>query len=204
VHPGRFRSLVVGAGGAAVPLELGGALKDLVEARDLTAYRDADPRQIVASALTNIERYELPDHVREDYLSSYEGDRFVESMRYVRTYPTELPVLRHLLAEIQIPVQIIAGARDPFVPLVNARFLHERLARSKLDVIDAGHFAWEDRADEYAELVTSWWSAGYATTGPAAGDGNEATMAVDLCRNPRPHATSAHVPGWRPASGAVS
>jgi len=170
VHPGRFRSLVVGAGGAAVPLELGGALKDLVEARDLTAYRDADPRQIVASALTNIERYELPDHVREDYLSSYEGDRFVESMRYVRTYPTELPVLRHLLAEIQIPVQIIAGARDPLVPLVNARFLHERLARSKLDVIDAGHFAWEDRADEYAELVTSWWSAGYATTGPAAGD----------------------------------
>ena len=116
------------------------------------------------------ERHELPDHVREDYLSSYEGDRLVESMRYVRTYPTELPVLRHLLAEIQIPVQIIAGARDPLVPLVNARFLHERLARSKLDVIDAGHFAWEDRADEYAELVTSWWSAGYATTGPPAGD----------------------------------
>jgi hypothetical protein len=30
---------------------------------------------------------------------------------------------------------------------------------------DAGHFAWEDAADEYAVLVTEWWSGGYTTTG---------------------------------------
>jgi diketogulonate reductase-like aldo/keto reductase len=48
-------------------------------------------------SLSGIERYALPDAVREDYLSSYEGDRFVESMRYVRTYPEQLPVLRDLL-----------------------------------------------------------------------------------------------------------
>ena len=163
LHPGRLRSLVVGSGGSAFPLQLGGVLKDWVEAPDLEGYRSADPRQIVAGALTDIERYALPDFVREDYLSSYEGDRFVESMRYVRTYPTELPVLRDLLPEIQTPVQIIAGARDPVVPPVNAEFLHERLPNSKLDIIDAGHFTWEDAADEYAALVTSWWSGGYAT-----------------------------------------
>jgi pimeloyl-ACP methyl ester carboxylesterase len=117
-----------------------------------------------AAALTDIERHELPDHVREDYLSSYEGDRFVESMRYVRTCPTKLPDLRDLLAEIQTPVQIIAGARDTAWPAVNAEFLHERLPKSKLDIVDAGHFTWEDRADEYAALVTSWWDGGYATT----------------------------------------
>jgi pimeloyl-ACP methyl ester carboxylesterase len=167
LHPGRLRSLVVGSGGSAFPLRLGGVLKDWVDAPDLEAYRSADPRQIVAGALTDIERYALPDFVREDYLSSYEGDRFVESMRYVRTYPTDLPFLRDLLPEIQTPVQIIAGARDPAVPLVNAEFLHERLPKSKLDIIDAGHFTWEDGADEYAALVTSWWSGAYATTGPA-------------------------------------
>jgi pimeloyl-ACP methyl ester carboxylesterase len=43
------------------------------------------------------------------------------------------------------------------VPPVNATFLHERLPHSKLDVIDAGHFTWEDAATEYAALVTSWW-----------------------------------------------
>ncbi|MEA2534297.1 MAG: hypothetical protein QOJ93_2108 [Actinomycetota bacterium] len=168
LYPGRLRSLVVGSGGAAFPLQLGGVLRDWVEAPDLEAYRRADPRQIVAGALTDIERYELPQFVREDYLSSYDGDRFVESMRYVRSYPTELPVLRDLLPEIQTPVQIIAGGRDPAVPPVNAEFLHERLPNSKLDIIDAGHFTWEDGADDYAALVTGWWGGGYATAGSAA------------------------------------
>jgi len=90
-------------------------------------------------------------------------------MRYVRTYPTELPVLRDLLPRIETPVQIIAGARDPAVPPVNAEFLHERLPKSKLDIIDAGHFNWEEAPDEYAALVTSWWSGGYANTGTEAG-----------------------------------
>jgi pimeloyl-ACP methyl ester carboxylesterase len=165
-YPGRLRSLVVGSGGSAFPLQLGGVLKDWVEAPDLEEYRSADPRQIVAAALAaDLERYVLPEHVREDYLACYEGDRFVESMRYVRSYPTELAVLCALLPEIQTPVQIIAGARDPVVPPVNGEFLHERLPNSKLDIVDAGHFSWEDAADEYAALVTSWWGGGYVTTG---------------------------------------
>ena len=167
LHPGRLRSLVVGSGGAAVPLQLGSRLKDWVEAPDLDSFRSADPRQIVAGALTGIQRYALPDAVREDYLSSYEGDRMVESMRYVRTYPAELPVLRDLLPQIQTPVQIIAGRRDPAVPPVNAEFLHQRLPHSKLDIIDVGHFTWEDAADQYAALVTTWWDEGHPTAGPA-------------------------------------
>ncbi len=162
-HPGRLRSLVVGSGGSAVPLQLGSLLKDWVETPDLDSFRRADPRQIVASALTGIKRYALPDSVREDYLSSYEGDRFVESMRYVRTYPAELPVLSDLLPQIRTPVQIIAGGRDTAVPPANAEFLHEQLPHSKLDIIDAGHFTWEDVADDYAALLTTWWSAGHRT-----------------------------------------
>jgi pimeloyl-ACP methyl ester carboxylesterase len=158
-----LRSLVVGSGGSAFPLELGGLVKEWVEAPCLEEYRSVDPRTIVGGALRGIERYALPDYVREDYLSSYEGDRFVESMRYVRSYPTELAVLRDLLPQVQTPVQIIAGARDPAVPPVNAEYLHERLPRSRLDIVDAGHFTWEDAADEYADLVTSWWSGGFAT-----------------------------------------
>jgi pimeloyl-ACP methyl ester carboxylesterase len=168
-HPGRLRSLVVGSGCAAIPMQLGGALKDWVEAPDLDRYRSANPREIVDGALTaDIERYALPDHVREDYLSSYDGDRFVESMSYVRSYPTELPILRDLLPQIQTPVQIIAGGRDPAVPPVNDEYLHEQLPNSNLNLIDVGHFVWEDAADEYAALVTSWWRGGYATTRPAA------------------------------------
>ena len=74
----------------------------------------------------------LPDSVREDYLSCYQGDRFAESMRYVRSYPRELPVLRDLLPTIQTPLQIVAGSQDLTVPPVNAEFLHQRLPHSKL------------------------------------------------------------------------
>ena len=158
-HPGRLRSLVVGSGAAAVPLQLGGMVKDIIEAPDLDRFRRGDPRQLVNAALNGISRYTLPEAVRDDYLASYQGNRFAESVRYLRSYPAELPVLAGLLPRIDTPVQIIAGAGDTETPPVNAAFLHERLSHSKLDVIDAGHFTWEDAATEYAALVTSWWRA---------------------------------------------
>jgi hypothetical protein len=35
---------------------------------------------------STLEQYTLTDAAREDYLKSFEGERFAESMRYVRTY----------------------------------------------------------------------------------------------------------------------
>jgi len=165
LHPSRFRSLVVGTGGAAVPLQLGGVLKEWVEAPSLEPYRKIGGREIVTAVMATFERYKPTEAARQDYLASFEGERFAESMRYVRTYPEQLPILRDLLPKIETPVQIIAGARDPVVPPVNAEYLHERLPKSKLDIIDALHFIWEDAADTYAALVTSWWAGGYTKVG---------------------------------------
>jgi pimeloyl-ACP methyl ester carboxylesterase len=161
LHPGRLRSLVVGNGTAAVPVQVGSVLKDVVDAPSLEAFSKADPRESVNGVLGFLEHYELPDSVREDYLSGYEGDRFVQSLRFVRAYPEELPVLSELLPKIETPVLIIAGDHDPGVLPVNAEYLHERLPANKLDWLDAGHFVYEDRAEEYAALVTDWWNGGY-------------------------------------------
>src|SRR3954470_3001783 len=155
----RFPSAVVGSGGASFPLEVTGALKELVEAPDLTGFQGLDGRDIVPGALEGIERHTLPDAVREDYLASYAGDRFVESMAYVRSYPADLPVLAARLGDIRTPVQIIAGRHDPLVPPSNAEFLHARLAHSKLDIVETGHHTWEDGADDYLELTRSWIEA---------------------------------------------
>jgi pimeloyl-ACP methyl ester carboxylesterase len=157
LHPGRLGSVVVGSGGAAVPLDLGGVLREWVESADIEPYRRIDGREIVKTAIASLERYTPSEAAREDYLAAYAGERFAESMQYVRTYPAELPVLRDLLPGIRTPVLAIAGAHDVFVPRANAEFLHERLPKSKLAIIDAGHFTWEDAADEYAVLVTDWW-----------------------------------------------
>jgi pimeloyl-ACP methyl ester carboxylesterase len=164
-YPGRLASLVVGGGAAAVPLQLGGVLKEWVEAPDLEELRRADPRQLVSAALSGMNRYVLPDAIRDDYMSANQGDRMAESIRYLRSCAAALPTLAELLPQLDTPVQIIAGARDAAVPQVNADFLHERLPRNRLDVIDAGHFTWEDAASEYAALVTSWWCGGYSASG---------------------------------------
>ena len=155
-RPDLVSSVVVGSGGAAVPIRLAGPLEEWVLAPDLDRFRAMDPRAIVAAALDTIEGDALPAGVREDYLDSYDGDRFVESMRYVRSYPTELPKLANRLARIETPVQIIAGGRDRVVPLVNAEFLAERLPHRALTMVDAGHFVWEEVPGEYASIVTAW------------------------------------------------
>ena len=85
-----------------------------------------DPRAIVGAAVDTIAGG-IPDEIRADYLDCYDGDRFAESMRYVRTYPEELPQLAELLPQITTPVTLINGSHDRVVPLANAEFLDERL-----------------------------------------------------------------------------
>lgn len=159
--PGRFASLVVGSGGAAFPLQLDGVLKEWVEAPDLAPYRAIDGRHIVDIAIGTLERYVPTPAARADYQASYAGERFAESMRYVQAYPTDLARLGDLLAGVQTPVQIIAGRHDPVVPMVNAEYLQRKLPHAALAVVEAGHFTWEDAADDYASIVTRWWGGEY-------------------------------------------
>lgn len=162
MYPGRLRSLVVGGCGAALPLQLSGLLGDRAATQDRNPHRPADLRAVLAAN----RRYPLPDYVRDDYLLCYEGNRFTKSMRYVRAYPRQMPLLADLLPHVGIPVQVIAGTRDELVPPANAAYLHGRLPSSRLDYLDAGHFAWEDAADQYAAIVTDWWRGRYAALKP--------------------------------------
>jgi pimeloyl-ACP methyl ester carboxylesterase len=151
-HPERIASVIVGTGGAAVPLDLGEPLASWVLDPDLDKYRRMDPRAIVGVAMDTIAGG-VPDDIRADYLDCYGGDRFVESMRYVRKYPEELPVLADLLPQIATPVTLINGRYDRVVPLSNAEFLDERLPHSRVAIIDAGHFVWEEAPAEYASII---------------------------------------------------
>ncbi len=151
-HPDRIASLIVGTGGAAVPIQLGEPLASWVLDPDPGKYRAMDPRVIVGVAVDTIAGG-IPDDIRADYLACYDGDRFAESMRYVRRYPEELPVLAGLLPQITVPVTIINGRHDRVVPLANAEFLDQRLPTSRLVIIDAGHFVWEEEPKEYASAV---------------------------------------------------
>ena len=150
-RPERIASAIVGTGGAAVPIDLGEPLRSWVLDPDFDKYRRMDPRAIVNVAADTIAGG-IPDEIRADYLDCYDGDRFAESMRYVRAYPEELPVLAKLLPQIRTRVTIINGRNDRVVPPANAEFLGERLPNSHLAIIDAGHFVWEEAPAEYASI----------------------------------------------------
>ena len=165
-RPERIASVIVGTGGAAVPIELGEPLRSWVLDPDLDKYRTMDPHAIVNVAVDTIAGG-IPDEVRADYLACYGGDRFVESMRYVRRYPEELPKLAELLPQITTPVTIVNGRHDRVVPVANAEFLDERLPNSRIVLIEGGHFIWEEAPAEYAAVILDSISR-YQSTGRSA------------------------------------
>jgi pimeloyl-ACP methyl ester carboxylesterase len=160
-HPGTFKSLVIGSG-ATDHTDIGGILDEIVNAPSLEKFRDMTGEQFVRGAIGDMNRYKLPDYVLEDYIASYAGPRFFEAMAFVRDYPQSLPRLAKRLREVTVPCQITVGRHDPFVPVSNAEGLRDRLPKNKLNVLDCGHFAWEDAAAEYGQIACDFIKGGYA------------------------------------------
>jgi pimeloyl-ACP methyl ester carboxylesterase len=155
-HPDAVRSMVVGGGGSAVPLDVTGALADIIAAPGIEVFEGQDIRATIGATVESAAPRDLEPDVWEDYVSAYENGRFAESTRFVRAYPDELPVLRDLLPTIRVPVHVFAADGDPLVPVSNGRYLAERIPGSELTILSAGHFAWEEIPDQFAALVARW------------------------------------------------
>jgi pimeloyl-ACP methyl ester carboxylesterase len=160
-HPGTFKSFIIGSG-ATDHTDIGGILDELVNAPSLEPYKKLTGEEFVRGATDNMKKYKLPGYALEDYLASYAGVRFFESVEFVRDYPQSLPRLAKRLPEVTVPCQITVGRNDPFVPVSNAEGLHKGLPKSKLDILDCGHFAWEDGAAQYEKIAADWIKGGYA------------------------------------------
>jgi pimeloyl-ACP methyl ester carboxylesterase len=165
--PERVTSLTVGGGAVRFPIEAGGALKDVIEAPSLDVVRALDARTNIGYAVEAGAASDTEPEVHEDYVSAYDLGRFAESARFVRHYPELNPVLRELLPTITTPTQIVAGRNDDLVPWSNNEYLNELVPNSEIHALDAGHFAWEQAAEEYGRLVVDWIDGGYLRAGAA-------------------------------------
>ena len=116
-------------------------MSDFVNAPDVQGFLALDARALIGATIDRMEGAPVLAPIREDYILSYQGDRFARSIDYVRQYPTDLELLRDKLGTIAVPVQVIAGRRDSLVPLSNEKYLVGRLRSSELHVLDAAHFA---------------------------------------------------------------
>jgi pimeloyl-ACP methyl ester carboxylesterase len=168
-HPDAVRSLVVGGGAAAFPLEVAGTLADIIAAPGIEVFEGQDIRATIGATVEPVaSRSQEPD-VWEDYVSAYENGRFAQSTQYVRSYPEQLRRLRDALPEVRVPVRVFGATDDPLVPVSNARYLAERIPGSELTVLAAGHFAWEQVPGEFASMVTDWVTrAEKETSGPVS------------------------------------
>jgi pimeloyl-ACP methyl ester carboxylesterase len=130
--PERVTSLTIGGGAVRVPIDAGGALKDVIEAPSLDAVRALDARTNIGLAVELAASAESEPDVHEDYVSAYDLGRFAESARFVRHYPKQNPVLRDLLPSIGTPAQIVAGRVDDLVTWSNYDYLADLLAHSEM------------------------------------------------------------------------
>ena len=130
----------------------------MIEAEALPQLNAVD---VVGGFLGSIRGYPVPRFVRDDYLASYEGDRLTRSAALVRAYPKDLAVLAPHLASIKVPVAIVVGRNDPYSLARDAALLRERLPHARLDVLEAGHCVWEERAPEFESIVTQWVRGGF-------------------------------------------
>ncbi len=89
-YPGLFKSMIIG-GGATDPTDIGDLLAEMVNAPSLESFKDMTGAQFVQGVVDNLKRYDLPEFARADYLASYEGKRFVQSVAFVRQYQHALP-----------------------------------------------------------------------------------------------------------------
>jgi pimeloyl-ACP methyl ester carboxylesterase len=157
-RPELFSSLVVGAGASTFPLIVEGILKSMIEAEVLPPLNAS---QVIAGFVAGIHGYAVPSFVRDDYLVSYEGDRLTRSAALVRAYPKDLPLLATRLASINLPVAIVVGRSDPYGLARDAAVLRERLPNARLDVLEAGHCVWEERAPEFEAIIKQWVTGGH-------------------------------------------
>jgi len=58
---------------------------------------------------------------------------------------------------------IVVGRNDPYGLARDAALLRERLPHARLDVLEAGHCVWEERAPEFESIVAQWVSGGFRT-----------------------------------------
>lgn len=157
--PERFESIVGGSGGISLDL-LGEPLQQIVGS-SRPDFEASDGGEQVYQLVKTMARAPIPEWILEDYRASSKGQRWNEVADFVRAYSRDLPRLAELLPAIKTPTLVISGKDDPFVPPSNGQFLADRMPHCRAEVVEAGHFVWEDAASVYGAMISLWLAGGY-------------------------------------------
>ncbi len=159
-----FESLVVGGGATSVELA-GGGLVDLI-ASPQGRFSDVEGGDLAVGFVSQSVSKTVPPSVMEDYWHSSAAGRFDRATNFVRAYPEELPLLRPLLPQIELPVLVLAGRHDRLVPPANGQLLVNHIPRCRHVLLEGGHLIWEDAAADYGFELRNWIAGAYRDVAP--------------------------------------
>lgn len=162
--PGRLKSATVGDAGCVGVVEGAWLFRALVYSRaiqlaTLSAGGPVGGRIYCAAANAVGYRLSRPSpEAKADYLA---GSTTFAKLRgqvgYLASYPDETPRLQDDALKITTPVQVLHGEFDTFVSEFNSRRLADLLPNSQFALIPgAGHYAWEDAAEDYLARVLTF------------------------------------------------
>ena len=157
-------SLVIGDGPGIAPSANGSVINKIVDSafwRMVFTVADAGAFIGAGNRLCYV-NYVPNDEEVADYLMSYDG-RVGTVTKWFKDYPASLATVDPKLAQINVPALVFWGENDALLLPDNAERLHQRIKRSKLHIFEeCGHYSYQDKHVEFAELVLNWLDGGYS------------------------------------------
>jgi len=158
-HPERVRSVIGGSAACVFPIQSAGILTDMIMDPTLDGLKKYASADIISGALDNISVFQLPKERKQDYIDSYADGRFWDTMLFLKALPKELPSMDY--TKLDTPVLILWGKNDPLAIVENGIILNQQLPKSKLYILETGHYVWEDEHENYLNHLIKWIDGEY-------------------------------------------
>lgn len=108
----------------------------------------------LGSRESNATRGPMPESWRESVLAHFDQGTQRAILRLYRSSPSaKLAAAGTRLGELGVPSLVLWGTRDPYIPARFAKAYADVLGARLLELADAGHWAWLDRADAIESVV---------------------------------------------------
>jgi len=164
--PNEVESLLIGDGPGVSPSKNGSLIKKLERSsfwRLVFKVVGAETFVYAACKLCYV-NYQPSQKEVDDYIASYKN-RIGQTTKWFKYYSEGMATIDPYLEQIPQPVLIFWGGDDKLLLPENASNMHAKLKNSKLNIFEnCGHFSYQDKHSEFAELVDNWVSKDYKTT----------------------------------------
>jgi len=161
--PNEIESLIIGDGPGVKPSRNGSIIKKLVNStfwRKGFSILGSEVFVFAAMNIAYINYYPNQEEV-DDYIASYKN-RISTSTEWFKNYPESLETVDSKIGKLEKPVLIFWGDHDKYLLPENAKELQNRLKHSKTHIFeDCGHFSYQDKYDEFSEMILKWISNDY-------------------------------------------